>query len=344
MSFDERSRASDVKTSRSIRRLSGFGPRAILRPALKGNSRALAQLLTLLENEGQESRDLYAAVFQHAGRAQVVGITGPPGVGKSTLTDRLAELFRQRKKTVGIVCVDPTSPFSRGAILGDRIRMQRLAADRGIFIRSMASRGSLGGIAHATARVASALDASGKNVVIVETVGTGQAEMDVAALCHTVILVIGPQSGDAVQALKAGVLEVADIVVVNKADLPGADETRRVIEGEIRAAMTGDGEQTWKPPVLLASAGTSMGVADLLGAVASHGAYLKESGVGASRMAEQMRSQVMSSLKDHLAHEVNATWQPEWDRDMAEAVLRKRDPESAALAIMTRFLSRAKSR
>ena len=192
---------------------------------LAGNRRALARTISLVEDGGPEARALLAALYPHTGRGHVIGVTGAPGTGKSTLVNALAKAYREQGRTVGIIAVDPTSPFSGGALLGDRVRMRDLAGDPGVFIRSMATRGSLGGLARATADVIAVLDAAGFDRILVETVGVGQAEVDIAGAAHTTIVVEAPGLGDEVQAIKAGVLEIADLFAVNKADREGADHT-----------------------------------------------------------------------------------------------------------------------
>ncbi len=200
-------------------------PTSLVDSLLAGNRRALARTITLIENDGAEAHDALAALYRRTGQAHIVGVTGSPGTGKSTLVNALAKAYRQRGYTVGIVAVDPTSPFTGGALLGDRVRMRDLSGDPGIFIRSMATRGSLGGLAQATADVILALDAAGFQRILVETVGVGQAEVDIASTAHSTVVVEAPGMGDEVQAIKAGVLEIADILAVNKADREGADKT-----------------------------------------------------------------------------------------------------------------------
>jgi len=235
-------------------------PTDLLEPLRRGDHRALGRAISWMENGHPGARDLMARVWPHLGRAAVIGITGSPGAGKSTLTDQLARVLRAEGQRVGILAVDPTSPFSGGAILGDRIRMQRIAADPGIFIRSMATRGALGGLSRATQDAIDLLDAAGFDTVIVETVGVGQDEVDVVACVQTCCVVLVPGMGDEIQAIKAGIMEVADLFIINKADREGADQVERELEAMKSLAMP----QGWDPPILRTIAQQGGGVTELL--------------------------------------------------------------------------------
>ena len=232
---------------------------------LAGDRRALARAISLVENDPDRARALLRRLSGRAGRARVIGVTGAPGVGKSTLVDRLAAECRRLDRTVGILAIDPTSPFSGGAILGDRIRMQRHALDDGVYVRSMATHGHLGGVSHATSDAALVLDAAGRDVVLIETVGVGQAEVDVARTADVSVVVTIPDAGDDVQAMKAGIMEIADVFVVNKADRPGADRAAGEIEAMLALREFGPG--AWRPPVLRTQAATGSGVREVLEAV-----------------------------------------------------------------------------
>jgi len=259
--------------------------------AREGDRRALARVISIVENGGAEARAALAKLYTHTGRARVLGVTGPPGAGKSTLVNAVALELRARGKTVAIVAVDPTSPFTGGAVLGDRIRMQPLGGDQGVFVRSMASRGQLGGIARATADVVKVFDAVGFDVVIVETVGAGQAEVEIAREAHTVIVVEVPGLGDDVQAIKAGILEIADIFVVNKADRDGAGNVARQLKTMLQLGET---EQTgWTPPILMAVASRGDGVSETVDAVVAHWSYLETSGT----LEERERARVVRELR-----------------------------------------------
>ena len=232
---------------------------------LAGDPRAIARAITLVENEDPAGAELVRAIFARTGRAFLVGMTGPPGAGKSTLVDRLIAELRRQGRTVGVVAVDPTSPFTGGAVLGDRLRMQTHAADVGVFIRSMATRGHLGGLARATSDAALVLDAAGKDVVVIETVGVGQDEVDIVRTADISIVTLVPGMGDEVQALKAGIMEIADIFVVNKADREGADRLVSAIEANLSLQHYGDGE--WRPPILKTTATSGSGVSELAAAI-----------------------------------------------------------------------------
>jgi LAO/AO transport system kinase len=300
---------------------------------LQNDRRALARAISLVETGDPGSRVILRQVYPHTGKAQIVGVTGAPGTGKSTLVSALAREFRRRDRMVGIVAVDPSSPFTGGALLGDRIRMQELAGDPGVFIRSMASRGHLGGLAQATGDVLKLLDAAGFSLVVVETVGAGQSEVEVAGAAHTTIVVDVPGMGDDIQAIKAGILEIADILVVNKADLPGAD--RRVSQLE---AMLHMGEYTdgWCPPVLCTVAARSEGLAALADTIEQHWAFLRAGGrleAFYQRQAEQefdaaLREEAMRVLRERVLDPVR-------HKELVERICgRELDPYSAASKVL----------
>ncbi|MGQ9826732.1 MAG: methylmalonyl Co-A mutase-associated GTPase MeaB [Roseiflexus sp.] len=296
---------------------------------INGNRRALAQALTLVETGGGQARALLGALFAHTGRAHIIGVTGAPGAGKSTLVAALAAHWRHAGRTVGIIAVDPTSPFTRGAILGDRIRMQALSGDPGIFIRSMASRGRLGGIARTTGDAVALLDAAGFDIILVETVGAGQGEVEIAAAAHTTIVIETPGAGDDVQAIKAGILEIADLLVVNKADREGADQTVRHLRMMLGLSdLPVDG---WTPPVLTAVATRSEGVEAIAAAAEQHLVYLRESGRFAGREQERAERELRLILQETVlerarAH-VSAT---DWEALVAQIASRSLDPYAAA--------------
>ncbi|MER3545040.1 MAG: methylmalonyl Co-A mutase-associated GTPase MeaB [Chloroflexota bacterium] len=299
----------------------------LVEKVLAGDRLALARLVSRIENNGAEARAALAALYPYTGRAHRVGVTGAPGTGKSTLVNEMAKVWRRQGQTVGIVAVDPTSPFSGGALLGDRIRMRDLAGDPGVFIRSMATRGSLGGLARATGDAVKVLDAAGFDIVLIETVGAGQSEVDIARTAHTVLVVEAPGFGDDVQAIKAGILEIADILVVNKADQPSAEHTARTLRAMLDL---GQARRSWQPPILETVATEGQGVADVVEAVTRHRAYLETSG----ELARQERERVTAELHYLLREALVARWLrqiPDGQVDAAiERILaREVDPHTA---------------
>jgi LAO/AO transport system kinase len=293
-----------------------------------------------MESDGPPAREAIAALYPHTGHAHIVGVTGSPGTGKSTLVYELAKEFRQRDKTVGVVAVDPTSPFSGGALLGDRIRMQKLSTDEGIFIRSMASRGHLGGLARATGDAVKVLDALGRDLIMVETVGAGQSEVEIARAAHTVIVVDAPGLGDDIQAIKAGLFEIADIFVVNKADRDGADRTFLTLQMMLDMDE-GGGENSWKPPIVKTVALHSEGSAQVADAVEEHLAYLRESGqlhIRSMRLAEEELRRILGQqLLGRLLEEIRVE---QWEFLTKEVAERELDPYTAADTLLASFFQR----
>lgn len=267
---------------------------------LDRNERALARAISLIEAGDEAGQALLQRVRRHGGRAQIVGVTGSPGSGKSTLTDALIEVARAKGKRVAVVAVDPTSPYSGGAILGDRIRMMRHHGDPGVFIRSMATRGHLGGLATATLQVVALLDAYGFDVIFVETVGVGQSEVDIVRVADTTVLVLTPGQGDGVQAFKAGIMEVADVFVINKFDQPGGDRLRR----EIKAALelSAWAPEAWRPPIVQTVASEGAGVAELFEQLGAHREHLLQTGEIERKRLERVRFEVASLLRLSLIH------------------------------------------
>jgi LAO/AO transport system kinase len=266
------------------------GPQQAIERARAGDIRSLARLISLVENGAPELRAVMKALAPFTGNARVVGLTGAPGVGKSTVTAALVGAYRERGLRVGVLAVDPTSPFSGGALLGDRIRMQEHATDPGVFIRSMASRGHLGGLAAATPQALRVLDAAGCDVILVETVGVGQAEVEIASAADTTLVAVAPGMGDAIQAAKAGILEIADLFVVNKADKPSAQETVRDLRTMIAMAQRAEGD--WKPPIVITTATAGEGIAELTGRIDAHWAWLEGSGERDRRRRDRAREEI----------------------------------------------------
>ncbi len=265
-------------------------PDALIGAARAGDPRALARLVSLVENAAPQLRPILAAITPLTGQARVVGLTGSPGVGKSTVTGALVAAYRARGLRVGVLAVDPTSPFSGGALLGDRVRMQEHATDEGVFIRSMASRGHLGGLSWATPQAVRLLDGAGFDLIMIETVGVGQAEVEIASLADSTLVVVAPGMGDSVQAAKAGILEIADIFAVNKIDRPGAQEAIRDLRSMLAMARYGEGE--WRPPIVALSATTGEGVDELVSRLDKHWAWLAESGERDSRRKARAHEEV----------------------------------------------------
>jgi LAO/AO transport system kinase len=311
-------------------------PASLSARVLDGDARALARAISLIEDEAPAGAELVRQLFPHTGRAYLIGITGPPGSGKSTLVDRLTTEIRRQEKTVGVVAVDPTSPFSGGAILGDRVRMQAHAGDTGVFIRSMATRGHLGGLARGTSEVALVLDAAGRDIVIIETVGVGQDEIDIVRTADVSVVTIVPGSGDEVQALKAGIMEIADIFVVNKADREGADRTAASIEANLSLQTFSPAE--WRPTILKTEATTGRGVPELLAAIERFRVHTAAT-QGARRRARaeyRVRELLAARFVQHVERRVLAAG--EFDRVLDQIAAREIDPYSAVDAIMKRAL------
>ena len=279
-------------------------PRALVEAALAGDVRAKARLFTLVENGGSEAQLVLASLAPRIGHAQVVGITGPPGAGKSTLVSRLAGALRLRGETVAVLAVDPSSPITGGAVLGDRIRMQNLHGDPGAYVRSLSTRGAVGGLARAVEDLVTVADALGFDHVLVETVGAGQDEADIAAIAPTVVLVEVPHLGDDVQAIKAGILEIADIFVVNKADREGADQAAAVLRTMLSLVHH---PEAWKPPVLKISAINGEGISPLLDAVAAHQKYRQTNGSLEAWRVERARRRLLDGVRERLFERLLAT-------------------------------------
>jgi LAO/AO transport system kinase len=264
----------------------------------RGSVASAAKLITILENGGEEAERVFDRIFPMTSGAYKIGFTGPPGAGKSSLLYYLAKLFREKGVKIGIIAVDPTSPFSGGALLGDRIRMQKLSEDPDIFVRSLASRGSLGGISNCTDEVSDLLDAFGKNLILVETVGVGQSELEIAEKAHTVVVILVPESGDGIQAMKAGLMEIGDIFVMNKADHPDAELAAREIEGSLKLKDTSNG--AWIPPVVLTSALERTGIDRLFAHIEDHRQYLEDNGLIEERRRRILYSRVRNALMDRM--------------------------------------------
>lgn len=322
---------------------------------LNGDRLALARLLTRVENDSPEGRTALIELFPHTGKAHLIGVTGAPGTGKSSLVNQLALHYRKvENKRIAIVAVDPSSPFTGGAVLGDRVRMRDLSGDPSVFIRSMASRGSLGGLAQATANVAQVFDAAGFDIVIVETVGAGQSEVDIARLAHTTLVVEAPGLGDDIQAIKAGILEIADILVVNKADRPGVENTEKALKSMLElahptervfkhhgsymsvAAPKQNANQTlWIPPIQKTVSTEGKGIPELVEAIARHVAHLRSSGDWASRERTRLEVGLEAMIRDSLMDRFREDVSQQAYEDMLEKVIqRKVSPWEAVKLLM----------
>jgi LAO/AO transport system kinase len=297
-----------------------------------GDRRALARAITLVENGDPVAYDVVRELYPHTGAAYAVGVTGPPGVGKSSLVSALVRHVREREVQVGVVSVDPSSPFSHGALLGDRIRLSDHFLDPGVFIRSMGTRGHLGGLAEATLQALLLLDAAGKQLVFLETVGTGQSEVEVTGIADTVLLVLMPGSGDSVQALKAGIMEIPDVIAINKSDHPMA----KSMLIEVRSILALDRDRDWRPPIVLTEATRAENLPELWEKLEEHRAYLEDSGQLEARRAKNLAGEVFSvasaRAKLHLEHAVRDD--PELRRLLDEVQRRQLDPLSAVREIM----------
>ncbi|MBU7016326.1 MAG: methylmalonyl Co-A mutase-associated GTPase MeaB [Theionarchaea archaeon] len=295
---------------------------------LEKDKRACARLITLVENDAPEAKQALRELYPYTGGAYIIGVTGPPGAGKSSLVDKLTQVYREQDKTVGVIAVDPSSPFTGGALLGDRIRMQDRATDPGVFIRSMGTRGHMGGLALSTKDVIKILDAFGKDIIIVETVGTGQDEVDIVKAADTVIVVTMPSMGDDIQAIKAGILEIGDIFVVNKADLDYAD--RAVMELEMMIEL--NSQKKWHPPVLRTQANMGEGIAELAKAIQNHREYLEKEDLLEENRRRKVEIELLEVLNQYIVKEIleKARKTDEFDNLVTCIVQREMDCYTAA--------------
>lgn len=307
----------------------------LIKRYLSGDRRALARLISYIENESDSIAEIFDKIYYRTGKAYRIGITGPPGAGKSTLVDQLTKLYRKQNKTVGIIAVDPTSPFTGGALLGDRIRMGDLATDPGVFIRSMATRGSLGGLAQRTQEVADLLDGFGFDIVIFETVGVGQSELDIVEAADTTVVVLVPESGDSIQAMKAGLMEIADIFVVNKADREGAD--RVILEIQYVLEFR-ENDRPWKPPVTQAIANSGSGIPDVLQLIDDHSKFLDREQIRIRKQKERVSNYVREIIQERILKDF---WKPPLEeklKNLIELIIaKKKSPYAAGAQLIDEF-------
>ena len=297
---------------------------------LAGEQRALSRLITLLERGDADAVAAMKAVDARTGRAYTVGITGPPGAGKSTIVDQLTQLARKGESTVGIIAVDPTSPYSGGAILGDRIRMQRHYLDSGVFIRSVATRGQSGGLPRIVKSMVRALDAAGTDIILVETVGVGQTELGIVSVADTVLVALNPESGDSIQTLKAGVMEIADVFLVNKADREGAEQMATTVTGMLQMSLT---SPEWNPPVVLTTAHTGQGIENLWEKIQDHRRFQTTSGELEKRRGRQRKREFLEAIEEALAQRLREKVEsdPDLNATLEQVAAKETDPYSAAL-------------
>jgi LAO/AO transport system kinase len=309
----------------------------IVEKVLQADVRAIAQAISLIENNSSRTQSILKELFPHTGNAFILGVTGPPGAGKSTLVDKLAELIRKQEKTIGIIAIDPTSPFSGGAILGDRIRMQRHSTDPGIFIRSMATRGHLGGLSRATNDAITVLDASGKDIIIIETVGVGQDEVEIVNTAHTSIVVLTPIMGDDIQTIKAGIMEIADVFVINKADKGDYRRLEVDLKNMIEQFSREDG---WEAPIVATVAIKDTGLEELLQKIYSHREYILKQDLLKYKAKIRSQMQLMDLIKELALQKIcSISLSPEvLEQHLEKIVARESDPYSAAEDIIAAFL------
>ncbi len=308
----------------------------MIEKALKGDPRSIARLITAVESESELSAKIMRSLYPHSGKAHLIGVTGSPGAGKSTLLDKLITNISAAGMSIGVIAVDPSSPFSGGAVLGDRLRMQRHSLDPDVFIRSMGTRGSLGGLSRGTYEAALILDACGKDVVLIETVGVGQSEIDIMKIADTVALVLVPGMGDDIQIMKAGIMEIADIFIVNKADRDGSERVVR----EVNIMLDLQGERAWRPPVIPTIAENGDGVEEAAKSIFAHKKFLESNSEGSKRKFARLRLEVEEILKREIAKVAEKAWDKRISGDVLEELYaRRKDPYTVAEELLSGVIS-----
>lgn len=310
----------------------------IAKGVLEGNRRSIARAITIIENNDKEAQKLVAEIYPHTGKAHIIGLTGAGGAGKSTLIEKMVKEYRRLGKTVGVVAVDPTSPFTGGALLGDRIRMQELCNDKDVFIRSMATRNYAGGIAKATKDAVRILDAAGKDIVIVETVGAGQSEVEIIKVAQTIVVVHAPGLGDDIQAIKAGIMEIADIFVINKADRDGADKAVIDIQSNLQLNSK---ERPWKPPVMKTTALTGQGIPEVIEKIEKHRSFLEDDAeCRTSSVRTKVEADLIEAIKEGVTSSLIERLKKDGEFDMLvhEIMEKKTDPTSAAQRLLRKAM------
>jgi len=311
----------------------------LLEQALKGSSRAIAKLITLVENRGEGADEVMGEIYPHTGRAYIIGVTGPPGSGKSTLVDKITLKLIQQDFTAGIIAIDPSSPFTGGAVLGDRLRMKNVDTQEKVFIRSLSTRGSIGGLSRATCNTARILDACGKDFIVIETVGVGQDEVEIVSIADTSIVVLMPGTGDEIQTIKAGVMEIGDIFVVNKSDREGADRTAQMVRMMLDLKQS---QNNWVPPVVKTVATEDAGTVDLIEKLHSHREYLSQSGKFLERRKERVKTEIRKMVEEKIRAQVKSLINDyrSFNAMVEEVVSRKKDPYACARELTKSLLKK----
>lgn len=309
---------------------------SLVRKALDGDTRSIARIISMVENESPYAEEIMKSIYPYTGKAHIIGITGSPGSGKSTLTDKLIDSFKKQGKSIGVIAVDPSSPFTGGAILADRIRMQKHSVDSSVYIRSMGTRGSLGGLSKSTYEASMVLDACGKDIIFIETVGVGQSEIDIVKIADSVCLILVPGMGDDIQIMKAGIMEIADIFVVNKADREGFER----IVSEVKVMLDLAQHKEWNAPILTTIAENGTGVQELADSLVGHMKFLAESEEGGRRKKARINLEIREILQREIARFAEKTWRNQYTKELMDSLVDKEtDPYSVVKKVLDKALS-----